>query len=583
VKKQIKRRTPVASEHCFESTLPSWLVQLYAMRGINSDAELETSLENLLSYHELLQIDEAVIGLANCMLSEKNILIIGDYDADGATSTALAMAAFRAMGYEKINFLVPDRFKQGYGLSEALVAKALDYKPDLIITVDNGIANHAGVKLARDAGVAVLITDHHLCAQTLPDANWIVNPNQIGCPFPSKNLAGVGVIFYVLLALRQHLKQIGWFEGRSIAVPNMAQFLDLVALGTVADLVPLDRNNRILVEQGLRRIRGGFARPGIKALIDVAKRHAKRLRATDFSFALGPRLNAAGRLEDMSIGIQCLLAKDDKTARQYALLLDNLNEERKEIEAVMQEEAMQALQLCHATLSEVPAGICVFQSNWHQGVIGILASRLKEYYHHPVIAFALDNEKEIKGSARSVPGVHIRDILQTIDIRYPGMILKYGGHAMAAGLTIALSDYEKFQTVFAQTIASQTDKTLLSPILVTDGSLQPEAFCLAGAQAIAYGGPWGQGFPEPLFDDEFDIVGQTILAGKHVKFQLCLVTGGPIFDGLLFFADLKEWPNYTCQRARIVYRLDINEYNGVSRIQLIISLIEASAEFSYVM
>jgi single-stranded-DNA-specific exonuclease len=434
MQKLIRRRIIEQSAH-FEQKIHPLLHRIYSARGIQHERELQYQLAQL-HKPNFKGLQDAVSILADAVVAGAKIIIIGDFDADGATSSALAVLALRAMGATNVDFLVPNRFEYGYGLTPEIVAVAAAQQPDVIVTVDNGISSIEGVKAARDLGIAVVVTDHHLAGGELPDADAIVNPNQPGCEFPSKNLAGVGVIFYVMNALRGELRNMGWFAESGIAEPNMASFLDLVALGTVADVVPLDYNNRILVSQGLQRIRAGFARPGIKAVLEVAGKPLHKLVASDFGFSLGPRLNAAGRLDDMSLGIQCLLCESDHLAREMAMQMDELNRDRKAIETGMQHEAMTMLQrVLAADETSLPWGVCLFDETWHQGVIGILASRIKDKYHRPTIVFADAGDGQIKGSARSIAGFHIRDGLDAIAKRHPHLLQKFGGHAMAAGMT----------------------------------------------------------------------------------------------------------------------------------------------------
>jgi len=481
---------------------PHVLQRIYAARGVIKKAELDNQLNQLLPFTGLLNIEKACHRLSQALEHSERIIIIGDFDADGATSTALAVSALKVMGAKQVHFLVPNRFAFGYGLTPGIVAVAKHHAPQLIITVDNGISSFEGVKAANEAGIDVLITDHHLAGEVLPEATVIINPNQPGDTFASKSIAGVGVIFYVMLALRHHLRQQGWFETQNIPEPNMAQFLDLVALGTVADVVMLDQNNRILVEQGLRRIRAGACRPGIQALIEIAKRDRVYLRETDLGFAVAPRLNAAGRLDDMSLGIDCLLAETDAAARTLARELDELNLERRKIESEMQTQALQALDkltaLSHA--EQLPSVLCLLDKSWHQGVIGILAGRLKERYHRPVIAFAKVSEDELKGSARSIQTINIRDVLASIDVKHPGLITKFGGHAMAAGLSLPPKHFELFREILTNTITTELQGMIPEGVILSDGSLAPKDLQLSFAKMIQQGGPWGQQFPEPLFD-----------------------------------------------------------------------------------
>jgi single-stranded-DNA-specific exonuclease len=552
------------------------LQSIYSARGIQYESELQYQLANLLKPN-FKGLQDAVSLLADAVVAQAKIIIIGDFDADGATSSALGVLALRAMGLPSVDFLVPNRFEYGYGLTPEIVAVAAAQHPDIIITVDNGISSIEGVAAARELGITVIVTDHHLPGNELPDADAIVNPNQPGCEFLSKNLAGVGVIFYVMNALRAELRQMGWFEESGIAEPNMASFLDLVALGTVADVVPLDHNNRILVAQGLQRIRAGGARQGIKALLEVAGKQANNMVANDFGFALGPRLNAAGRLDDMSLGIQCLMCESESLAREMALQMDELNRDRKSIESGMQQEAMTMLQsVLSADIDSLPWGVCLFDETWHQGVIGILASRIKDKYHRPAIVFADAGDGHIKGSARSIQGFHIRDALDAIASRRPDVLQKFGGHAMAAGLSITRADFEVFSQLFDQEVRRQLKLEDLSAIVMSDGELQTQDFNLTIAQQLRDAGPWGQHFPEPVFDGEFYIVQQKLLAEKHLKMTLSTEAQGQLLiDAIAFNVDSKLWPNPNVKKIKLAYKLDVNEYRGNKTLQLMVDYIEA--------
>ena len=517
------------------------------------------------------QLDAVVAGA--------KIIIVGDFDADGATSSALAVLALRAMGLSNVDFLVPNRFEYGYGLTPEIVAVAAAQEPDVIITVDNGISSIDGVRAARELGIAVIVTDHHLPGSELPEADAIVNPNQPGCEFPSKNLAGVGVIFYVMNALRAELRQMGWFAESGIAEPNMASFLDLVALGTVADVVPLDHNNRILVSQGLQRIRAGVGRPGINALLEVAGKQMHKVVASDFGFALGPRLNAAGRLDDMSLGIQCLICESESLAREMAMQMDDLNKDRKAIETGMQQEAMTMLQkVLAADENALPWGVCLFDETWHQGVIGILASRIKDKYHRPTIVFADVGEGQIKGSARSIQGFHIRDALDAIAARHPHLLQKFGGHAMAAGMSLTRENFPAFAQAFDEEVRRQLTQDDLSALVLSDGELSAQDFNLSIAQQLREAGPWGQHFPEPAFDGEFFLVQQKLLGEKHLKMTLALdAQGQQLVDAIAFNIDSTLWPNQQAKKIKMAYRLDINEFRGNKNIQLMVEYMEAVA------
>jgi single-stranded-DNA-specific exonuclease len=554
------------------------LQRIYAARGITDESQLDKRMQGLLPFVALTDIDKACLRLEKALMNQQRILIIGDFDADGATSTAVAITALRAMGAKQVEYLVPNRFEFGYGLTPGIVEVAKKWRPDLIITVDNGIASLEGVEAANQAGIDVVITDHHLPAEVLPKACAIVNPNQHGDAFASKSIAGVGVIFYVMLALRRHLVNSGWFAAQSLPEPNMAQFLDLVALGTVADVVALDQNNRILVNQGLLRIRQGLCRPGIKALIEVAGRDCSRLRESDLGFSVAPRLNAAGRLDDMSLGIECLLCDNLARAHELALELDALNQERRVIEGEMKEQALQAvekLSLKMESLHQLPMALCLMDSTWHQGVIGILAGRLKDRFHRPVIAFAAVSETELKGSARSVPGLNIRDALAAVDKNNPGLITKFGGHAMAAGLSLPPDNFTAFQQAFTAEVACQLDVSQCEGLLLTDGPLRPEEITLETAKLLQEAGPWGQMFPQPSFDNTFEILDQRLVGQHHLKLTLTQGPGCDPIDAIAFFVDLACWPNHRAKQVHIVYKLDINVYQGRTRLQLLIDALQA--------
>jgi single-stranded-DNA-specific exonuclease len=575
MQKKIIRREIDATKSFINQDLHPLLQRIYAVRGVTSSLELERGLERLLPFHELLNIDKAAALLAQALIKQQRILIVGDFDADGATSTALAIRALRVFGARHVDFLVPNRFAFGYGLTPELVqVAAQDFMPAVIITVDNGIASHAGVAAAKALGITVVVTDHHLPALTLPDADVIVNPNQPDDKFPSKNLAGVGVIFYVMLALRRQLTALNWFVDNALPEPNMSRFLDLVALGTVADVVPLDHNNRILVYQGLRRIRAGQCTAGISALLELAGRNQQRLVATDLGFVVGPRLNAAGRLDDMALGINCLLCDDAEQARQMASVLNDLNDERRVIEQDMQEQALTILTALQPEQKSMPVGICLFDEQWHQGVIGILASRIKEKFHRPVIAFAPSSGQEIKGSARSIPGLHIRDTLAQIAVQYPTLIDKFGGHAMAAGLTLTRAAFADFAAAFNEVVSAQLTEAQLHNFLVSDGELAQGELTLDVAEVLREAGPWGQAFPEPLFDSDFQILEQRIVGSRHLKMVLSQDNFQPI-DAIAFNIDLKSWPNHRCERIHAAFRVDVNEFRGRRSVQLIIEQLAA--------
>ncbi len=536
------------------------LARLLAARGVQNVEECDASLAKLLPPETLTNAPEMAQLLADAIAAGKKLLIVGDYDADGATATAVAMKGLQNMG-ARVGFLVPNRFEYGYGLTPEIVALAAQQKPDFIITVDNGIASVEGVKAANDLGIQVLVTDHHLPAEATPDAACIVNPNQRGCNFPSKNLAGVGVMFYVLLALRAELRKRGAFAQKN--EPNLTELLDLVALGTVADLVKLDANNRILVEQGLRRIRAGIGSAGILALLEVAGRNPQKATAQDLGFYVGPRLNAAGRLDDMTLGIQCLLAEAAESAQVLAQTLHGLNAERRNIEADMHDSAL-------ANLGDVDVtnrySISLFEPGWHQGVVGILASRLKEKYHRPTIIFADAGDGLLKGSGRSVPGLHLRDALDLVSKRQPNLVVKFGGHAMAAGLSIRQSDFTRFADAFEQVLSEWMTEEDLEAVMETDGSLESSLMGLETARVLAYG-VWGQGFPQPLFCDTFHVVQQRIVGEKHSK--LLLEKDRKRFDAI-YFNCVDDLP----ENISIVYALETNEYKGLQSVQLLIRHIE---------
>ncbi len=542
------------------------LQRIYAARGIQTISEIDYDLKHLLPYNSLKNIESAVDLLLNTLQAQQRILIIGDFDADGATSSALAVRVLKAFGAKHVDYLVPNRFTFGYGLTPGIVGLAAAKKPDLIITVDNGISSVEGVLAAKTHGIKVLITDHHIAGDAVPDADAIVNPNQKGDEFASKHIAGVGVIYYVLLALRARLREINWFQQHNLPEPNMANYLDLVALGTVADVVALDHNNRILVSQGLRRIQAGHCCAGISALLQIARRDPQQITASDLGFAVGPRLNAAGRLEDMSLGIECLLTDDKDKALQMAQQLDLLNHERRSIETDMSDQAFKILEKLQ--INDLAMGLCLFDESWHQGVIGLLASRVKDKYHRPVIAFAPANDTEIKGSARSISGVHIRDVLDAIAKKYPALLNKFGGHAMAAGLSLHKENFTRFQQAFAEEVALHVNPDELRGKLYSDGALTSDEINLELTEQLAKAGPWGQAFPEPLFDGVFTIVEQRLVGEKHLK--LTLKQDNKIFSAIAFNVDLKQWPNYRCEKVHAAYRLDINEYRDLRSVQLMV-------------
>ncbi len=580
MQKIIKRRSLEKFDIPLSDSLHPLLQQIYRARGVTTQEEIDPSLSLLLKPDKLKGLAQALALIVEALEQQQRILIVGDFDADGATSSALAVLALTAMGASSVNFLVPNRFEYGYGLTPEIVEVAKQFSPDLIITVDNGISSTEGVAAANAAGIKVLVTDHHLPGRQLPKAAAIVNPNQRGCEFASKNLAGVGVIFYLMSALRSTLRQRGWFKQRHISEPNMGDYLDLVALGTVADVVPLDHNNRILVAQGLRRIRAGRCRPGINALLDIAKRNPQRLVSADLGFAIGPRLNAAGRLDDMSLGIQCLLTNDPYLAGEMAQQMDELNQDRKSIEGSMQREALASLKNLDVEEATIPYGLCIYDANWHQGVIGILASRIKDRYHRPVIAFAdTDDEGVIKGSARSIPGLHIRDALDAVATKHPALLSKFGGHAMAAGMSLLQKDYPAFAKAFDAEVQRQLTEEDLQPLIHSDGELQQQDFTMDLAQRLRDGGPWGQHFPEPLFDGQFRLLQQRIVGEKHLKMVLAVdAAGQQVIDAIAFNVDIQCWPNPQVDKVNVAYKLDINEFRGRETLQLLVDYIEPVLE-----
>lgn len=566
----VRRAVPVAAAPLPQIHPLLW--RIYCARGLTSTQELEQELAQLLPYHSLKGMEQAVGCLYSALSQEQSIVVVGDFDADGATSAALAVSALRRFGAKQVSYLAPNRFKYGYGLTPEIVAVvAQRHQPSVIVTVDNGISSLEGVAAAQALGIQVVITDHHLPGAMLPQATAIVNPNQPGDEFPSKYLAGVGVIFYVMLALRGYLRERGWFVQHALTEPNMAEFLDLVALGTVADVVPLDRNNRILVQQGLKRMRTGKARLGIQALLQIANRAPQRLTASDLGFAVAPRLNAAGRLEDMALGIECLLATEGDVALQLAARLDQLNQERKQIETEMHQQAVEVLRKWRVP-TDVPLGVCLYDPSWHQGVIGIVAGRIKERLHRPVIAFASVSADELKGSARSVPGLHIRDVLAAIATSNPQLITRFGGHAMAAGLSLHPSQLSAFSAAFAAEVARHVSHDDLRCVLHSDGELAVGDMNIEVADMLREAGPWGQSFPEPLFDNEFTLIEQRLVGAKHLKMVLGL--GAMTFPAIAFHVNVDLWPNHRVSRVRVAYRLDVNEYRGLRSVQLLVEWLQ---------
>lgn len=562
------------------SHLPPVLQRVYAARRVQSDNDLGRNLKDLPSPWLFKGMRQAVDRLIVALEQQQSLLIVGDFDADGATSSSVMMLGLRSLGFNHVDYMVPNRFEDGYGLTPGVAEQALARRPDVLITVDNGISSHEGVEFAQSRGVDVIVTDHHLQGDSVPDAAAIVNPNQHGCEFPSKAIAGVGVAFFVLMALRATLRDAKWFERHSLPEPNLAELLDLVALGTVADVVALDFVNRIFVYQGIRRIRAGRCRHGIKALLMIAKRDFSVLVASDLGFAVGPRLNAAGRLDDMSVGISCLLAESAAEAHLIAAELDALNADRRSIEQGMQQEAERML--AQVSVEHLPAGLCIHQADWHQGVVGIVASRIKERYYRPVIAFANNDDGSLKGSARSIPGIHIRDVLALVAAKRPDLLSKFGGHAMAAGLSIASNHLEEFQQLFHQAIVDMycdgdyqrfAQSPVFQDVVWTDGQLVDEDMELQTALLLEHAGPWGQQFVEPQFEGEFDVVSQRIVGEKHLKLQVRTLAGR-VIDAIAFNVDLDTWPAAEPCTARMAYTLNINRFRGAQTLQLMVNYLE---------
>lgn len=566
------RARPVPCLENLPETLNPILRRVYGARGVLCADELELGLDRLLQADTMLGIEEAVALLHAALARDQCIVFVADFDADGATSCAVGMRALRAMGAQSVDYVVPDRFRHGYGLTPSIVELVRARGAALLVTVDNGMSSLEGVAAARAAGLTVLITDHHLPGTSLPIANAIVNPNRPGDVFPSKALAGVGVIFYVMLALRRALRAAGWFTSRALPEPRLADLLDLVALGTVADVVPLDANNRRLVAQGLARLRAGRGQPGVRALLEVAGRDPSRLLASDLGFAVGPRLNAAGRLSDMSRGIECLLSDDPVRCAAIARELDGLNQQRRVLERQMQEDALEQVFQDLPQTGELPAALCLFDPDWHQGVIGVVAGRVKDRFHRPVIAFAVAGDDELKGSARSIPGVHIRDLLDTIAAGHPGLLTRFGGHAMAAGLSLPRAHLEAFRAALETVAAAHIDPALLAPEILTDGSLCPDEISTELAHALQAAGPWGQAFPEPLFEGEFEIRSLRVVGEHHLRLSLGLEE--KIFEAMAFNASDASWAREG-HRIRAAYRVALNHWRGREDLQLVLTHAES--------
>lgn len=572
-KKIVRREMPT----CFpdlEGVHPI-LQRVYTARNVRSVGDVDRDLKGLQPYKNMLNIDKAVKRIAKAVKNDEKIVIIGDFDTDGATSTTLMTRALRSFGAKHVDFLIPNRFDYGYGLTPEIVDVAKKMKPNLIITVDNGIASNDGVDCANAAGIDVVITDHHIAPEALPKAFAIVNPNQPGDQFESKCLAGVGVAFYVMVALRAALNKEGWFKEQKIDVPNMAKYLDLVALGTIADVVPLDKNNRILVYNGVRRIQAGQSLPGILAMLQIAKRHCANVVASDLGYAIGPRLNAAGRLEDMSLGVECLLSDKYDDALAIATQLEELNFERRALETKMQNEALSIVDKLQLG-KQLPIGICLYDQGWHQGIVGLIAARMKERTSRPIVAFAKVDDDTLKGSARSVKGLHIRDALDNIATKNPGLISKFGGHAMAAGLSIHIDQFEEFSLIFNEEVSDHLCRNDLVGCVESDGPLDSNDFTLDVAEMLREAGPWGQGFPKPLFDGFFMVKEQRLVGEKHLKLTLQVQGYDQLLNGIAFNVDLTRWPNQHCKRIKAAYHIDVNIYQGRRRLQLIVEELEAA-------
>lgn len=577
----IHRRASNSNLH-FSDSIHPLLQKIYRQRSISVSEDLQLGLQNLLTPEKFKGMEDAVALLSQALKQQQRILIVADFDADGATSCVLAINALKQFGLKSIEYIVPNRFEYGYGLTPEIVEVGKSFSPDLIITVDNGISSVEGVDVAISAGINVLITDHHLAPEILPAAQAVVNPNQPGCNFPSKCIAGVGVIFYLMLALRSRLRDEGWFEKQKIEEPNLADQLDLVALGTIADVVALDRNNRILVHEGVKRIRAGRTRPGIDALLRVASRDGRRLKTSDLGFSLAPRLNAAGRLEDMSTGIECLLTKSESKAYHWALQLDEINQNRKQIELDMREQAFQSLETLSIEKDNLPAALCLFDERWHQGVVGIVAARVKDKFYRPVIAFAQvdgieSGSIELKGSARSVQGFHIRDALDSVATQNPGLITKFGGHAMAAGLSLEKHNLDSFTEAFTNQAQQLLSEEQLQAKLLSDGLVESKWLTLETANIIESAGPWGQEFEEPLFDGRFNLIRQRRLGGKHLKMVLSPIQDRQrIVDAIAFNVSGEDWPAEDVTEIEVVYRLEANEFRGSENLQLKVEQILAA-------
>lgn len=565
--KLIHRKLPKTLPE-LSNDIPLLLQRVYALRGITSMQELDYTTRNLCNYDNLDGTNKAVDILYSAMKNNERIMIVGDFDTDGATSTALTVKALKKMGCQFVDYIIPNRFDDGYGLSINVVKKAILQKADLIITVDNGVSAVEAVEFAKQSNLTVIITDHHLCPEKLPPADAIINPNLPNCTFPSKHLAGVGVAFYFMLALRSKLRKENWFTTHNLEEFNIASLLDLVALGTIADVVKLDLNNRILVHQGVSRIRAGYCCEGIKALLNISRRDPLTFTSTDLAYYIAPRLNAAGRMDNMSLSVELLLCEDYDSAVNQAADLDTLNSDRKLIEQTMYQEALSHVEQIHKTT--FPNSIVVHHPEWHQGVIGIVSARLKDKYYRPVICFASTEDGLLKGSGRSIDGIHLQNVLYELNQRYPDILVSFGGHAMAAGLSIQEKDLDKFRDLLETVITEQLDLKVLEQTIETDGEINNEDFNYSIAKLLKDSGPWGEGFIEPTFDGEFIIHQQRIFAEKHLKLVLEPKNGGPIIEGICFNVNLTKWPDQTIKEAKIVYHLDVNEFRGNQTLKLMI-------------
>ena len=550
--------------------IPLLLQRVYALRGITSMQELDYTTRNLCNYDNLDGTHTAVEIVYSAMQNNKRIMIVGDFDTDGATSTALMIKALKKMGCKHVDYIIPNRFDDGYGLSISVVKRALSKKADLIITVDNGVSAIEAVEFAKQSNLTVIITDHHLCSEQLPAADAIINPNLPNSSFPSKHLAGVGVAFYFMLALRAKLRKENWFASNKLAEYNITNLLDLVALGTIADVVKLDRNNRILVHQGISRIRAGYCCEGIKALLDISRRDPLTLTSTDLAYYIAPRLNAAGRMDSMSLSVELLLCEDYDSAIKQATDLDTLNHDRKLIEQTMYQEALSYIEQVEQKNSTFPNALVVHHPQWHQGIIGIVSARLKDKHYRPVICFASTEDGLLKGSGRSIEGIHLRDILDKLNERYPDILVSFGGHAMAAGLSIQEKDLDQFSAHFEALITEQLDLDVLEQIIETDGEIDNQDFNYSIAKQLKESGPWGEGFTEPTFDGDFIVHQQRLFAEKHLKLVLEPKNGGPIIEGICFNVNLTQWPDNTIKIVKIVYQLDVNDFRGNQAVKLMI-------------